>query len=510
MSINKTRQSVQNPGHTNPQGGVSFDIKNPLIRLQVAASSCFFGEPQFYVDGSDAPKKGHSVYSNPSYNQSFRIEQLESLFPKEWYTLDSAQMLERAIDDALDFDARATLKYAGVLRNEEHIRVTPQVILVRAAHHPRVRGTSLVREFAPQIIKRADEPATGLAYHLGKYGKDKPVPNSLKRAWRRALAEFSEYNLAKYRMENRQVKTVDVVNLVHPVRTEAINKLVRGELKLSVEDTWEALISKEGSNQTTWSKAVNIMGHMALLRNLRNLAKNNVDPAFYCSKLVEGSHTGQQLPFRYLSAFKALEQDGQVNPRVQDAIEEALLGSIQNLPRLPGRVLSIADVSGSMTSTCTSSLGTTSMMEIASLSSVIAAQAGDEGYAMSFASTVSPIMGVRKRESILAQAKKIQDFICSLGGGTNFSEFWKKLVEEKYNCDFIFVFSDMQAGDDHESNKWIKRYRSEVNPNVHIFLTQVAGQQHIVTPEIYNRTYVLGGWSENVIKFAAKISGLLR
>lgn len=511
MSVNKTKTSTPAPSHTNLQGGQSFDIKNPLTRLQVAASSCFFGEPQFYRDGSDAPKTGRAVRQTyRGHGVSLRLQDLQPLLPESWYNLDSAEMLEQAIDDALNADPRATLEYAVVLRNDEHIRVTPQVILVRAAHHPRVRGTTLIREFAPQIIKRADEPATGLAYHVGKFGKDKPVPNSLKKAWRTALAGFSEYQLAKYRMENREVKTVDVVNLVHPVRTEAINKLVRGELKLSTEDTWEALISAEGSNKETWTKAVDVMGHMALLRNLRNLGQNGVDPSLYCSKLVEGARTGQQLPFRYLSAAKALDGAGQINPRVKDAIEEAMLGSIQNLPRLPGKVLAIADVSGSMSSACTSSLGKMTMMEIACLSSVIAAQAGDEGYAMGFATSVSPLMGVRKRESTIAQAQKIQQLSHQLGGGTNFGEFWKKLVEGKQSFDFIFVFSDMQAGDDHQSNEWIKRYRREVNPNVHIFLTQVAGQQDTVTPEIYNKTYVLGGWSENVIKFAAKISGLLK
>ena len=61
MSINKTKTVSPAPSHTNLQGGQSFDIKNPLTRLQVAASSCFFGEPQFYRDGSDAPKTGRAV-----------------------------------------------------------------------------------------------------------------------------------------------------------------------------------------------------------------------------------------------------------------------------------------------------------------------------------------------------------------------------------------------------------------------------------------------------------------
>jgi len=509
MTINKTKTSVPAPSHVNAQGGTSFDIKNPLTRLEVAAASCFFGEPMFYHDGSDAPKKGasHLVYRSTSAES--RRQSIGGLLPDDWYKLNSAELIEKAIDEALDFDATKTLQFAARLRNEDHIRVTPQVILVRAAHHSKVRGTKLVREYAPQIIKRTDEFATGLAYHVGKYGKDAPVPNSLKRAWRDGLEKQTEYGLAKYRMENKTVKTVDVVNLVHPVRTEAIDKLVKGTLKLSVEDTWEALISKEGSNKETWTKAIEVMGHMALLRNLRNLIQNDVDHKLFTAKLIEGARTGQQLPFRYLSAFKALEGAGVTTGPVYDAIEECLELSLDNLPKLPGVVMSIIDVSGSMSSTMTSSLGTTPIKEIAGLSGVLAAQAGDEGYAMLFGTSASKVFPVRKKESIISQAKNFSENH-GCGHGTSFSSFWRKLIDEKIKVDHLFVLSDMQAGDDHQSNKMIQEYRQKVNANVQVYLTQLGGYQDTVVPEIYNKTYVLGGWSENFIKFAAKINNIIK
>jgi hypothetical protein len=75
-----------------------------------------------------------------------------------------------------------------------------------------VRGTGLVRKYAPDIIRRADEPSVCLAYQLDEYGR-KRIPNSLKKALRDQLASFNEYQLGKYRMDGRLVKTVDVVNL---------------------------------------------------------------------------------------------------------------------------------------------------------------------------------------------------------------------------------------------------------------------------------------------------------
>ena len=177
-------------------------------------------------------------------------------------------MIVKAIDAALEADPERTLALARKLRQLDHIRTTPQVILVRAAHHKKVKGTNMVSSYGPDILQRPDELAIQLAYHLEAYGKDTPVPNSLKRLWRKKLASLTEYQLAKYKLEDKEVKLVDVVNLVHP-KSEAIGKLVRGKLKNT--ETWEAIISSKGSTKEAWEEALEHMGHMALLRNIRNL-----------------------------------------------------------------------------------------------------------------------------------------------------------------------------------------------------------------------------------------------
>ena len=35
---------------------------------------------------------------------------------------------------------------------------------------------------------------------------------------------------------------------------------------------------------------------------------------------------------------------------------------------------------------------------------------------------------------------------------------------------------------------------------------QVAGYQDTIMPEFYDKTYILGGWSAGVIKFASRMS----
>ncbi len=347
MSINKKATPRKTKeAHLNWMGGTSFDISNPVHRLRVAASSCFFGEPKYYEGGGTSRTKAGRGYSSPALsetNLSYLRKTLNAVDPQEWRGLKPSEMIEKAIDAALDHSPEDTLKEAVRLRNEEHMRSTPQVILVRAAHHPNVKGTSLISTYAPQIIKRGDEPAVCLAYQLSTYGR-KAIPNSLKRAWRKMIAGLNEYQLAKYRMEGRTVKTVDVVNLVHP-KSPAVNKLVRGNLKVTGQ-TWEALISEKGSNKENWESAIDVMGHMALLRNLRNLSKNDVNPTLYLDKLIKGAETGQQLPFRYYSAYRILEKEG-VQGRILDAVEDCLTKSLKNLPHFSGNVMSLCDNSGS-------------------------------------------------------------------------------------------------------------------------------------------------------------------
>lgn len=54
--------------------------------------------------------------------------------------------------------------------------------------------------------------------------------------------------------------------------------------------------------------------------------------------------------------------------------------------------------------------------------------------------------------------------------------------------------------------KLIEKYREEVNPNVMVYLIQTAGYQDTLVPEFYDRTFMLGGWSEHTFHFAAQMN----
>lgn len=516
--LNRKKPNSTDKPHLNFMGGPSYDLKDPIQTLRVMAASCFFGEPMYYSrDVTDTrPQRVHRGRLNDQQCAHLKVT-LGALDPQDWRDLTPAARMEKAIDAALDADPVATLQLAAELRNDWNIRVTPQVILVHAANHPKVRGTGLIREFAPRIIRRPDENATGLAYQLSAFGK--PVPNSLKKAWKAALEAVSPAALAKYRMDSRGVKTLDVVNLVHAY-SPAIDALMKGELKLSGE-TWESLISAQGSGKQQWEQAVNVMGHMALLRNLRNLLKNDVSPDIFTGKLVDGAKTGKQLPFRYYSAYRAVKE---VNaPKsVLDAVEQSLEVSLGELPHFPGRVMSLCDNSGSAQGTATSSMGSMKVSTIANLSAVLTARRADEGYIGVFGDRLETFKVAGSVMQNLEQAEKLAR---GIGGGTENGIwlFWSRAIKNREHWDHVFVYSDMQAGHGglfgtdmkayHEYiwpgsgnyidvPKLIETYRREVNPQVMVYLVQVAGYQDTIVPETYQGTFILGGWGDGLLRYA--------
>jgi len=517
---------ITKDAHLNFMAGMSWNISNPITKLRIAAASCFFGEAQYYHRDADDKRKSHA--RNASYLSDSDVKELRDILnaidPQEWRDMSPKEIMEKTIDEALAFNVEETLKVAVALRNEDNIRVTPQVILVRAANHKSAKGLGLVQKYAPEIIKRADEPATGLAYQKSAFGK--PIPNSLKKAWSRMLSGCSEYSLAKYRLEGHQVKTVDVMNISHP-KSESIGKLAKGELKTTGE-TWESIISKEGSTKASWEKAIEVMAHMALLRNLRNFQEKGVDPSLYLEKLVMTAETGKQLPFRYWSAFKAVE--GQGKAKVMDAIEDCMKISLKNLPQFKGNVMSLCDNSGSAHGTMTSAYGSVKVSEIANLTAVITAKCADNGHVGVFGDRLETF-SVRKSSSIFDDLKKANNLGDGIGGSTETGvfTFWQKAIAEKQHWDHVFIYSDMQVGHNNSvygedqtmyrdyawSNsggrfihvpKLIKEYRNKVNKNVMVYCVQCAGYTDTIVPENYDRTFILGGWSDGVIRFAANMS----
>ena len=509
--------------HINFNNGISFDVNDPINRLRIAASSSFFGEPTYYKESSKVEKVAAvKVNQNDHLIDRNHIKKtLKDLLPNtDWAGKSSTDRMILAIDAALDFSIELTLHLAVELRESSNIRTTPQIIMVRAANHPNIAGKNLLSVFGNKIMSRLDEVMVQAEYHFATYGKK--VPSRLKRAWARRLEMASEYELSKYKREGHDFNIYDVVNLVHPA-SDGINKLMKGELKLGGQNkTWESIRAAKGS----WEEAAKVMGHQALLKNLRNLDTAGI-VSEYCDKLLEGVAKGKQLPFRYYSAYQALPKESVARRAVANCLDM----SCDNLPFFPGNSISLTDNSGSAHEALTSEFGSVKVSTIGNLMGLMTARRADNGYVGVFGDKLETIK-VAKDKLLLEQLDSIEAVGQKIGHRTEHGIwlFFKQAIEKKEHWDNISVYSDMQAGHGGlygleqeykdfifpgsrrhiDVGQLISKYRKEVNPKVMIYLVQTAGYQDTLVPEYYDRTFIMGGWSQQVLLFAHEMNRLFK
>jgi hypothetical protein len=524
----KGKQSEQDKV-INYMGGVSYKL-NPLDTLKLITASSIFGEPAYYRDGEFAPK------TLP--DRRFAVNKLfapYSITSDDYEGKTTSEIMERVIDEALSFDFGAALRWAETLRQEYLMRLNPQVLLVRATFHPLRQAFTSANpgEFDrinQRVMRRADEPATQLAYWLFRKGSKAGLPAVLKRSWAKRLSRLSRYELFKYK--NAGLGVIDVVRLSH-AKGPSIDELMKTGTVTTGErtTTWAALRSS-GLSWAEINQRIELP-HMALLRNLRGIFEE-IDNAGVCTRLLEklkgGVKGGKQFPFRYWSAMKVVSAS-QVNHKsaVMNALEECVDLATEELPKLKGKTMCLSDNSGSAWGACNSEYGTVAIAEIDNLSSVITAANSEEGYVGKFGDMlrVTPIL---RRRGILEQSQSISKNKAHDVGGATENGIWlffEKAIEMREHWDNIFIYSDQQAGHgglygtakgkaDYTQKgcaygnyidvaKLIAWYRERVNPEVNVFSVQTAGYNNVCLPEYGYRTNILYGWTGKELQFAKTI-----
>ena len=199
----------------------------------------------------------------------------------------------------------------------------------------------LVAETLESVIQRADE----LGEFVALYWKEKKQPLSagVKRGLARAFTKFDAYQLAKYDRESA-VKLRDVLFLCHAkpkdeAQAALWKKLV--ENTLESPDTWEVALSAGKDKRENFERLLREgkLGGMAVLRNLRLMLASGVDPKLIRERLDKG--VARALPFRFVTAACHA-------PKLEDALEKAMLKGIAGLEKLAGLTGLVVDVSGSM------------------------------------------------------------------------------------------------------------------------------------------------------------------
>lgn len=235
---------------------------------------------------------------------------------------------------ALAVEARTAMK----------LRHAPLLLVREMARHATHR--SLVAETLARVIQRADELAEFVAIYW-KAGKQ-PLSGQVKKGLAAAFTRFDEYALAKYDRAGA-VRLRDVLFLCHAkplgeAQAALWKRLAANEL--ATPDTWEVALSaggKDGDKREVWERLLlaNKLGALALLRNLRNLKAAGVDEGMV-EHALSTMRTDRVLPFRFLAAARYA-------PQWEEALERAMVRSLTEASRLPGRTVLLVDVSGSMT-----------------------------------------------------------------------------------------------------------------------------------------------------------------
>lgn len=432
---------------TNFMGGDSYKV-NPLDTLKLITASSIFAEPSYYRDGGLGTRVVDEKYNIHPLLRDFSMLNDES-------GKTTTEIMEDAIDAALDYDFDGVLEWAKELRLHYNMRLNPQVIMVRAAVHPKRKEYTdshkgKFGEVEQIVMRRADEPMSQIAYYIYLNGGAKTnMPSVLKRALAKRLSASSAYEVNKYKQH--EIGMIDAVRITH-AHSQVLDELMQTGKVIVSDDkkTWEAMRSA-GTDWKTIFHSVN-MGHMALLRNLRGVFTEVNDAAFcdeYLAALVAGVEKGKQFPFRYYSAYMAVENSScNHKGKILDALDACIDISLVNMPKLKGKTMCLSDNSGSAWGTIPTEYGSVTVAEIDNLSSVITSACSDEGYVGKFGDKLK-VFDTRKKVGILEQAKAIsRDHGTDVGMSTEGGiwEFFNNAIRNKEHWDNIFIYSDQQAG----------------------------------------------------------------
>lgn len=511
----------------NFMGGESYQI-NPLDTLKMISASSIFGEPSYYrKDVRDGIYRFDNLYS----------DKFEEVVFSKFDGKTTTEIFTKAIDDSLSYNFEETLNFAVELRTTYNMRLNPQIIMVRAAIHPKRIEFSKNKpgkfsEIESKVMLRADEPMSQLVYYMyTNRGNKAKLPTILKKNIAKKLSSLDAYSVNKYK--NHEIGIINAVRITH-ANSDVLNELMKtGTVNIPVEEeTWE----QKRSAGVSWKEIISTckLGHMAMLRNIRNVFKE-IDDFDTCKKYMEtlknGVLKGKQFPFRYYNAYIMIESNDEIHHKqyILDVLEECIDISIAIMPKLKGKTICLSDNSGSAWGAFTSEFGRNTIAEIDNLSSVIAAACSDEGYVGKFGDKLI-MYPISKRNGILKQTKEItKDKDTDVGGGTEGGiwEFFKKAIDNNEHWDNILIFSDQQAGtgglygtnsqiceyknegyalstDYINVYKLILDYRKYVNPIVNVASVQTAGYNNILIPELSYRTALLKGWTGKEVQFMSE------
>jgi len=406
------------------------------------------------------------------------------------------------------------------------------------------KGDSLVSQTIMAGVMRVDD-LTEIVASLKSDGK---IPNQVKKGISGVINKFNAYQFAKYKGSGKKVKLVDLFNIAHPkpsdMNVKAFKQLMKGELKNT--ETWESKLSAGEEKGNVFKNMIEKgeIGYMALLRNLRNILQTcdetTIEKAIEMLTNKEAVKKSKQLPFRFLSAYKEIEsiKNGETKgiesrkkkdivfekevkgkaskdsiDMVLEAIEKALMISIENLPLLDGKTVILSDNSGSMRGdsggcSAISAMSKRTTADIANLFAAMYWSRCENTYVGLFGDRlISPKMD--REKGLFDNYDIIDEDARKCGPSTEEGIFnaFTELIKRKEKVGRIIIFSDCQVCETcvwydtnnnrgNDLNKLFEKYRT-ISPETMVYSVDLKGYGNTM---FAGNVVKMSGWSEKIFQ----------
>lgn len=415
-------------------------------------------------------------------------------------------------------------KLAVYAREYMHLRSLPLVLAVElAAVH---KGDDLVSKVVNNIVQRPDEIMELLAFYEKKNGRTETkrlnkVSKQIQKGLAKAFNRFDEYGFSKYNRDGA-IKLRDALFLVHPKADKPEQQVLFDKIAadtLAIPLTWETELSKGGDKKAAWEMLIDtdMLGYMAMLRNLRNILDANVslDCIFKVADRLadpEAVAKSKQFPFRFYSAYREIEEH--TNPHTATlltALEDALIASAHNITGFDENtsVLIASDVSGSMQSPI-SERSKVEMYDVGLVLSMLLQHRSKNVVTGIFGDTWK-IKNFPKT-GILGNVSRMQDLADEVGMSTNGHLVIQDLIDRKEVVDKVMFFTDMQLWDSNPDEDFMWRSSTiggqplaklwpaykKIAPNAKLYLFDLEGNGTTPLTMHGNDVFLIAGWSEKI------------
>lgn len=442
---------------------------------------------------SGPPARNH--HNTPAYTRSAHSEFLSlllSTFLKPTFYQSAANQATRLFELASQVGPDFAAKAAIFARRYFGMRSATHLVGAALASHRFITK----RAFYKALVERPDDITETLALYAQlnpRPGKRATFPNAMKRGFADALSTFSAYQLAKYRGGSRALSLQDAVNLCHPKSTPQLAALMTNTLEPA--DTWEVALTQAGSDPAAktaaWTSLLEreALGHMALLRNLRNISQHAPSMLpLALSQLEAGVGKTLLFPYRYLVAGDQFSPTDPSATPIHQSLARCLDQAVLKLEPLPGRTAIAVDVSGSMRWGAPSD----SPARKACLFGSALALTNPNSILLTFATTATAHQVIPGTPASVLTSLLLNQ----AGGSTNFRSIFRALGSTP--VDRIIILSDGEANSAPQAAQtYLNNYRAASGASPKLFFFDLTGQSTAQFPD--SSIYLMSGLSDKAL-----------